>query len=175
MILYPNEYLDNVTDITADLLTKNNIKGVVLDVDNTLIDLDKNLIKGVENWIEDLKKIGIKFCIVSNSNNLEKVKNVAKILDIPFIYFAKKPLKFGFKKASKVLGLKLENMSAVGDQILTDVVGANRCKMFSILVKPVNEKDYLITRIKRPLEKKKSRIREVFRRNLVLEKTIRSL
>ena len=100
------------------------------------------------------KKIGIKFCIVSNSNNLEKVKNVAKILDIPFIYFAKKPLKFGFKKASKVLELKLENMSAVGDQILTDVVGANRCKMFSILVKPVNEKDYLITRIKRPLEKK---------------------
>lgn len=154
MILYPNEYLDSVTDITAELLTKNNIKGVVLDVDNTLIDLDKNLIKGVENWIEDLKKIGIKFCIVSNSNNLEKVKNVAKILDIPFIYFAKKPLKFGFKKASKVLGLKLENMSAVGDQILTDVVGANRCKMFSILVKPVNEKDYLITRIKRPLEKK---------------------
>ena len=56
MILYPNEYLDNVTDITAELLTKNNIKGVVLDVDNTLIDLDKNLIKGVENWIEDLKK-----------------------------------------------------------------------------------------------------------------------
>ena len=154
MILYPNEYLDNVTDITADLLTKNNIKGVVLDVDNTLIDLDKNLIKGVENWIEDLKKIGIKFCIVSNSNNLEKVKNVAKILDIPFIYFAKKPLKFGFKKASKVLELKLENMSAVGDLILTDVVGANRCNMFSILVKPVNEKDYLITRIKRPLEKK---------------------
>ena len=147
MILYPNEYLDKVTDITAELLTKNSIKGVVLDVDNTLIDLDKNLIKGVENWIEDLKKIGIKFCIVSNSN-------VAKILDIPFIYFAKKPLKFGFKKASKVLGLKLENMSAVGDQILTDVVGANRCKMFSILVKPVNEKDYLITRIKRPLEKK---------------------
>ena len=73
-------------------------------MDNTLIDLDKNLIKGVENWIEDLKKIGIKFCIVSNSNNLEKVKNVAKILDIPFIYFAKKPLKFGFKKASPERG-----------------------------------------------------------------------
>ena len=52
-----------------------------------------------------------------------------------------------------MLDLNEENIAAVGDQIFTDVIGANRCKMFSILVKPIEEKDYLITRIKRPIEK----------------------
>ena len=50
------------------------------------------------------------------------------------------------------MGLKAENIAAIGDQIMTDVVGSNRCKMFSILVKPIKEKDIFITRLKRPLE-----------------------
>ena len=61
-------------------------------------------------------------------------------------------LKRGFKKAIKLLEEKEENIAAVGDQIFTDVIGANRCKLFSILVKPIAEKDLLVTKIKRPLE-----------------------
>ena len=73
-------------------------------------------------------------------------------MDIPFIKFATKPLKRGFKKAQKTLGIPNENIAVVGDQIFTDVIGANGVKMFSILVKPIAEKDLWMTRIKRPLE-----------------------
>lgn len=153
-MLYPKEYLSNVTEITIDFLNKNQLKGVILDVDNTLIDFNKKLLDGVEEWIKELKENGIKFCIVSNSNKLEKVKKVADTLQIPFIYFAKKPLKSGLKKAKEILNLEAKNIAVVGDQIMTDVIGANRCKMFSVLVKPIEEKDYFITRVKRPIEKR---------------------
>ena len=152
MLLYPKLYIENVTKIDLELLNKNNIKGLILDVDNTLIDYDKNPIEGLEKWCEDLKKNNIKLCILSNSNKKEKVKNIANKLDIPFMYFAKKPLKIGFKKAQKILELENEKIAVVGDQLATDVLGANRCKMFSILVKPISEKDIWITKLKRPLE-----------------------
>ena len=66
--------------------------------------------------------------------------------------FAKKPLKSGFKKALEKLEMKPEQVAVVGDQIFTDVVGAKRMKMFSILVKQVGEKDIFITKVKRPIE-----------------------
>lgn len=153
MILYPNLYCKNVMAITMDILQKNNIKGLILDVDNTLIDIDRNMDPKVKDWIDELKSNGIKMCIVSNTNKVDKVKKVSEILDIPYFYFAKKPLKSGFKKAKELLKLDYENIAAVGDQIMTDVVGANRCKIFSILVEPISEKDIFITKVKRPIEK----------------------
>ena len=152
-MLYPKEYLNSVKEISVELLEKNHIKGLILDVDNTLIDFDKKMPEGVEEWAQNLKKAGIKLCILSNSNKVDKIKGVADKLEIPFLYFAKKPFKSGFKKAKAVLGLEAENIAVVGDQIMTDVIGANRSKMFSILVKPIEEKDYLLTKIKRPLER----------------------
>lgn len=153
MLLYPNEYFNSVKDITLELLNKNNIKGLILDVDNTLINLDRKMPAGVSTWAKELKENGIKICILSNSNVVEKVTAVAKIIDVPYIFFGKKPLKSGFKRAQALLKLSPENIAVVGDQIFTDVLGANRCDMFSILVKPIEEKEYLITKIKRPLEK----------------------
>ena len=152
MILYPKLYLNNVKEITINILNKYNLKGLALDVDNTLIDYDKNLLEGAEKWAENLKSEGIKLCILSNSNHKNKVENVAKKLNIPYIYFAKKPLKKGFKKAKEMLNLEANQIGVVGDQILTDVIGANKSNMFSILVKPINEKDIFITKIKRPIE-----------------------
>lgn len=152
MILYPKIYLNTVKEITYELLQKNGLKGLILDVDNTLIDYYKNTIDGLENWCEDLKNKGIKFCIASNSNKREKVKGVAEKLGIPYIFFAKKPFKGGLNKAKDIMGLQNNEVAVVGDQIFTDVLGANRCKMFSILVEPIEEKDLLITRIKRPIE-----------------------
>lgn len=152
-MIYPKEYLDSVKEIKIDFLRQNHIQGLVLDVDNTLIDFERRIPDGVKEWIEEIKKQGIKCCILSNSNHVEKVSTVAKELDIPFLYFAKKPFKTGFNKAKELLGLEPENIAVVGDQIMTDVIGANRSKMFSILVKPINEKDYLLTKIKRPMER----------------------
>ena len=152
MILYPNEYKDSVKDIDIDFLKKNRIKAIILDVDNTLIDFNKKIPEGIDKWCENLKKQGIKFCIVSNTNKKDKVEMVANELKIPYFYFAQKPLKKGLQKAIKLLEEKNENIAAVGDQIFTDILGANRLKMFSILVKPLDKKDLLVTKIKRPLE-----------------------
>ena len=69
-----------------------------------------------------------------------------------YIKFAMKPLKRGFKMAQKRLEIPNENIAAIGDQIFTDVIGANRMKMFSILVEPIEEKDIFVTLIKRPIE-----------------------
>lgn len=152
MILYPNEYKNSVKDIDIEFLSKNNIKALILDVDNTLIDFYKKIPDGVSVWCKELKKQGIKMCIVSNTNKKEKVEMVANQLELPYFYLAKKPFKGGLKKAIRLLNEKNENIAAVGDQIFTDVLGANRLNLFSILVKPLAEKDLLITKIKRPLE-----------------------
>ena len=154
MLFYPKFYCDNVRDVKLEFLQKNNIKGIILDVDNTLIDFYRKFEDGTIEWVNELKNAGIKFCIVSNSNKLDKVSYVAETLNIPYFHFAKKPFKSGFLKAKEKMGLPAENIAAIGDQIMTDVIGSNRCKMFSILVKPIKEKDMLITRIKRPIENK---------------------
>ena len=154
MILYPDFYCKNIKDVDIKMLKENNIKGIILDVDNTLIDLDHNLLEGAEEWCDNLKKQNIKFCILSNSNKKEKVKKVSKILDIPYIYFGTKPLKRGFKKASETLKLPYKELAIIGDQIFTDIIGGNRCKMYTILVEPISTREIFITYIKRGLENK---------------------
>ena len=83
-----------------------------------------------------------------------------KKLEIPYEMFAKKPFKKGFLKIRDILKTNEKNIAVVGDQIFTDVVGGNRCNMFTILVDPVTKKDYWYTAWKRPIEnqfKKKNR------------------
>ena len=152
MILYPNAHFNNVREITIDFLQNNKINALILDVDNTLIDYDRNLSQDTVEWAENLKKNKIKLYILSNTNKQEKVKEVAKKLQVEYIYFAKKPLKTGFRKVQRILNEESVNIGVVGDQIFTDVVGGNRCKMFTILVEPIAEKDIWITLIKRPIE-----------------------
>ena len=152
MILYPKAHFNNVREITIEFLRENEITALILDVDNTLIDYDRNLAEETVQWAENLKQEGIKLYILSNSNKKEKVKTVAEKLKLEYEYFGKKPLKTGFKKVQKKLQEKSENIGVVGDQIFTDVLGGNRCKMFSILVEPIAEKDIWITLLKRPIE-----------------------
>lgn len=153
MIFYPKGYFKKVSDISIEYLNQNNIKGIILDVDNTLIDYYKHMTEETTNWVNMLKENNIKLCILSNSNKKEKVKEVAKKLDLEYSYWGMKPLKRGFKKAKKILNLPNSEIAAVGDQIFTDVIGANRMKMFSILVEPIEEKDIWVTLLKRPIEK----------------------
>lgn len=153
MNIYPDIYVENVMNISLDILEKNNIKGLILDVDNTLINYYKKMIDGANEWCTELKEKGIKFCIVSNSHKKEKVKKVAETLDIPYINFAKKPFKKGFLQGAKIMGLEPQYIAAVGDQLFTDVLGANKCNMTSILVDPIEKKEMILTAIKRPIEK----------------------
>ena len=152
MLIYPNSYFKSVDKITTDFLKKNKIKALILDVDNTLIDYYKNISIQVKQWIRNLKEDGIKLYILSNTNHKEKVEKVAKTLDIPYEMFAKKPSKSGFLSVQKKKKKKNENIGVVGDQIFTDIIGGNRCKMYTILVDPVTSKDYWYTAWKRPIE-----------------------
>lgn len=154
MKIYPNLYLTTIQEITIGLLMKNKIKALILDVDNTLIDYHKNLSEEVIQWSQKLQGQGIKMYILSNTNKEEKVKAVAKKLEIPYEMFAKKPFKKGFQKVQQILNIKPENIAVVGDQIFTDIIGGNRCNMFTILVDPVDKKDYWYTAWKRPIENK---------------------
>lgn len=151
-MIYPKAYFDKVSDISLEFLNENKIKGLILDVDNTLIDYYRNMSDEVVTWTKKLKENGISLYILSNSNNTEKVTEVAKKLDLEYSIFATKPLKRGFKKAIQKLNLEPKNIAAVGDQIFTDVMGANRCGIYPILVKPIAQKDIFITKVKRPIE-----------------------
>ncbi len=154
MNIYPKAYLNNVQEITIQFLLENKIKALILDVDNTLIDYYKNLSKDVIDWAHRLQGQGIKMYILSNTNKKEKVETVANKLEISYRLFARKPSKSGFLKIQKEINVEPENIGVVGDQIFTDVIGGNRCKMFTILVDPVTPKDYWYTAWKRPIENK---------------------
>ena len=154
MNIYPDAYFKRVEDIDVEFLNKHKIKALLLDVDNTLVDHTKKMTESVIKWAKELKGQGVKLYILSNTNDKEKIQNIVKKIDIPYQLFAIKPLKRGFKKAQKELGEKSENIAIVGDQIFTDIIGGNRSHMFTILVDPINEKDFWYTLWKRPIESK---------------------
>ncbi len=152
MILYPKKYVNSVKDISYEFLKENNIHALVIDMDNTLIDFNLKILDGAKQWCDSLREKGIKILILSNSNKEEKLKKASSELNLEYISFAQKPLKKGFRKAIEKLQEKPENIASIGDQIFTDVFGANRAGIYSILVEPIDKKDLLVTRIKRPLE-----------------------
>ena len=164
MIFYPKSYFNSILEIGSNFFLKNNIKAILLDIDNTILDTEDNMVEGLEDWVKNIQNQGIKFCIVSNTNKKKKAERMSKILDIPYVYFAKKPLKFGFKKAKKILQEENnQNIAVIGDQVLTDVLGANRCKMYSILVAPLKSSDIWVTKFNRLLEKQI--LKKYFREN----------
>lgn len=164
MIFYPKSYFNSILEIDSNFFLKNNIKAILLDIDNTILDTEDNMVEGLEDWVKNIQNQGIKFCIVSNTNKKKKAERMSKILDIPYVYFAKKPLKFGFKKAKKILQEENnQNIAVIGDQVLTDVLGANRCKMYSILVSPLKSSDIWVTKFNRLLEKQI--LKKYFREN----------
>lgn len=153
-MLKPDAYFTMITDITPNFLMKNDIKALILDVDNTIIFLDKkSFIGGIEDWISEIKKCNIKICIASNSIRKNVVENVALKLDIPYVFFSIKPFKKGLKKAIKIVNENPKNICEIGDQYFTDVIGAKKLNMFSILTKPLQEEKNFFVRIKRLFEK----------------------
>ena len=152
MLLYPKLYYKNVQSIDLDELDRLKIKGIILDVDNTLIDYKRVMPDEIKIWVDKAKNKNFKVCILSNSNKKDKISKVAEDLDLEYIMSAKKPAKSGYKKILNLLKLEPEECVAVGDQVFTDVIGANRMKINSIYVEPINKKEYWYTKWKRPIE-----------------------
>lgn len=153
-MLKPKAKFNKITDIDIEFFKKNNIKAVILDVDNTLIDIDKKPLENIENWVQNVKNENIKLCIASNSIDKQKIKNVAQKLDIPYFYRSCKPFKVGLKKAQNLLNERPEHIAEIGDQLFADALGANRMKMFSILTIPISEEKNILGKIRSKIEKK---------------------
>lgn len=142
-----------VTDITPEFLLKNNIKGLLLDLDNTLTTHDNPVPgKGVEEWLKEMKDFGIKLIIVSN-NHPERVKPFADMLKLDFISEGKKPLSNGFNRAQLKLNIPFSQLAVVGDQIFTDILGANLRNVRGIFVYPIEHENTRFFKLKRWVEK----------------------
>ena len=151
-MIKPNVEFDIITDIGVDFLKENNIKGLILDVDNTLIDLSRNKIEGLDDWIDSIIKSGIKIAVVSNGRKKKQIELLTKKHELIYVFFALKPFKRGIKKAKKELNLCYNEIAEIGDQIFTDVWVSNRTKMFSILTKPVEMEKSFLQKFKRRIE-----------------------
>ena len=103
-------------------------------------------------WLEQMRRDGIQLMILSN-NTTERVQPFAKKLGLEFISRACKPIPIGLNKAVKRFGLQKDQVALVGDQIYTDILGANLGKTHSILVEPFLLEDGILFRIKRKLER----------------------
>lgn len=152
--LYPNLYLESIFAIDTKALKEEGIKGIIFDIDNTLVPYDiLEPTKEIIDFFEGLKSEGFKICLVSN-NTEDRVVRFNEGLKVFAIHKSGKPRTRSFKRALELMHLEREEAVIVGDQIFTDVYGGNRAKLKTILVKPVSDKDEWITKIKRGIERK---------------------
>ena len=148
----PEYYFETFDKASAEFLLQIGVKGIVLDVDNTLEPYE-NPTPGahVVRWLEDLKAAGISAAIVSN-NGKERINLFNKALGLPAYYKAKKPFKKNVLNAMNDMGTTRENTILMGDQVFTDVWAAHNAGISAILVPPINDKKDILTRFKRILE-----------------------
>lgn len=153
MFFKPTYVFDKVGEITPEFLAEKKIKGLILDLDNTLTTHNNPIPpESSLEWLDKMKAAGIKLMIVSN-NHEPRVTPFAKQLGLDFVCEGAKPLTIGYSKAIKRMGLDKRNIAAVGDQIFTDVLGSNLKGIRSIFVFPIEPETSLPFRFKRACEK----------------------
>jgi uncharacterized protein len=150
----PNEHVKNIFEIKPSVLKEQGIKGIITDLDNTLVPWNvKQATPEIIDWFKLMKDNGIKVTIISN-NKEERVKMFSEPLGTPFVFSARKPLRRAFKTAAKQMELKKEEIVVVGDQLLTDVLGGNSAGFYTILVVPIVQTDEKITQVNRKIERR---------------------
>jgi len=153
-LFLPNEFVISVFEITPDKLKQQGIRGLITDLDNTLIEWNRaDATDEIVEWMRMLKEAGIRIVIASN-NSEARVKRFAEPLGIPYVYRAKKPLGHAYKAALEKLELSKKEVAMIGDQLLTDILGAKRLNLYTFLVRPVAESDGFVTRFNRFFERR---------------------
>ena len=152
-LLCPRLYVNSVHKIDLNALKQAGIKGIIVDLDNTLVpwNEDAEFPEAVE-WLKIVTDAGMKVCIVSN-NHPRRAKTLAGAFDIPFIWQAVKPRRRAFRKAITLMKLKQSQTAVVGDQVFTDILGGNRLGLYTILVRPLKKQEFFGTRMVRQIEK----------------------
>lgn len=149
---YPNEYLDSAYVINFEQLKNDGFRGVIFDIDNTLVMHGEPADERAAALFDKLRKLGFDTCLVSNNKKV-RVEGFANQVGSKFIFKAGKPSVKGYGRAMELMGTDRENTVFVGDQLFTDVFGANRAGIRTILVKPINPKEEIQIVLKRYLEK----------------------
>lgn len=136
-MLIPKLRVNTVFDINLEELYEQGYRGIITDLDNTLVGAKAPLATPeLVAWFKKVKEIGFQLIIVSN-NQLERVSKFATPLDIQYVHEARKPSNAPFRKAMKMMDLTHEQTIVVGDQMLTDVYGGNRLGLYTVLVMPI--------------------------------------
>ena len=149
---FPDEYLDSTYSIDFERLYREGIRGIIFDIDNTLVPHGAPADERAEALFQRLKEMGFSCCLLSN-NQFERVSSFNENIRVHFIEDAHKPGRKNYLKAMELMGTNLENTIFIGDQLFTDVYGAKRTGMRNILVKPIHPKEEIQIVLKRKLEK----------------------
>lgn len=149
---YPDEYLEGIDSVDIALYYKQGIRGIISDIDNTLVPhgapADEHIIK----VFEKIHSIGIDTCLISN-NQEERVKSFAEKVNSKYIFNAHKPSTKNYLKAMELMGTDKDSTLFFGDQIFTDIWGANRTGIKSIMFEKINPKEEIQIVLKRIPEK----------------------
>jgi HAD superfamily phosphatase (TIGR01668 family) len=150
--LCPKLQARSVLDLNIDELKSIGIRGIIFDLDNTLVEWKKDkLDPEVVALIRRFKAEGFQMCILSNALEY-RVEVVAGLLDIPYVSGAIKPRKPSFRKALELLGTTPETTAVVGDQLFTDILGGNRMQLVTIWTLPLSKTEFIYTRAVRKVE-----------------------
>ena len=151
--LYPMQYVDSIFKIEEDKLYEKGIRGLIFDIDNTLVPYDvAEPTEEIIDFFKSLKQKGFQISLVSN-NTADRVMRFNKNLKVFAFHKSNKPGTKTIKRAIHMMGLTKEQVAIVGDQIFTDVYGGNKAGVHTILVVPVSDKDEWITKVKRGIER----------------------
>lgn len=139
-LLRPDLNLENIHELTGEILSSMGIKVLIADLDNTLGKYENEVpTKEVAEWAEDLSKNGVSLAVVSN-NGRERVEKFCKPLGIDYYWKSGKPSRRTIRIAMEKLGGTAETTAFVGDKLITDIFGAKRAKLFAIKVNPLGKR-----------------------------------
>jgi len=151
--LRPDMMVDAIWDIAPEQLRARGIAGVILDLDNTIVDWSRSEVREeVRRWAELAQQAGLRLCIASNARGKARVADIAERVGCSWLAPAGKPSRGGLRRVMEMLGTTPQTTALVGDQVFTDIVGGNRLGLFTILVRPLSRRDFPATKIMRIIE-----------------------
>jgi len=149
---YPKRCADSTYTIDFYKLYEEGYRGLLFDIDNTLVEHGADASQRAKDLFVTLKQIGFKVCLISN-NQEARVNRFNHVIQANYIYDAHKPSRKNYIEATKIMNTRIDNTAFIGDQLFTDVYGANRVGMMTYLVKPIGSKEEIQIVLKRYLER----------------------
>ncbi|MCF0228947.1 MAG: HAD hydrolase-like protein [Parasporobacterium sp.] len=145
---YPTVYSESAYTVDFGLLYEKGFRGLLTDVDNTLVPHDAPSTVQAEELFRKLRDTGFKICIISN-NDEARVKTFADRVGAPYVFKASKPSATGYLRGMEITGTDISDTIFMGDQLFTDIWGANNARIPSVLVKPIRTDHKFLILLKR--------------------------